>query len=204
MKDPFLVLGLAKDTDNNKLNKAFKNLSARLAPSRFESDGKSAEQAATALNVCQQAYNAIIGGSSMPDREDSGEGLSARLRLGQLCLATHMISLEQLQEAVEAQAKSDKQLGEILQDLHFISQQELDGLLIGQDLIVGDEEVKDPQALRLLALNLITEELAVIGLLETRLTGESFITVLNRRNWLSKEITEAIFGDESDTAGSAS
>jgi len=200
MKDPFLVLGLAQDTPTNKLDQAFKKLSSGLAASNFKADSRSAEQAAKALKACKAAHDAITRGGTIKGTESAGEGLSARLRLGQLCLATHMISLEQLQEAVEAQANSDKQLGEILQDLHFISQQELDGLLIGQDLIVGDEEVRDPQALRLLDMGLITEELAVIGLLDARLTGESFIEVLNRRDWLSKEITDAIFYD---TTGSA-
>jgi len=200
VKDPFLVLGLAQDTSTNKLDEAFRKLSTSLSSSNFEANSRSVEQANKALSACKEAYDAITSGCTSKTTTSDKEGLSARLRLGQLCLATHMISLEQLQEAVEAQANSDKQLGEILQDLHFISQHELDGLLIGQDLIVGDEEVKDPQALRLLAMGLITEELAVIGLLDARLTGESLVNVLNRRDWLSKDITDAIFGD---TAGSA-
>ena len=193
MNDPYLVLGLAKDSPAKKLQETFKELSQGLEPSRFQSE-RSSEQAATALKACKSAFDAITSGSIASGNKNKGEGLSARLRLGQLCLASHMISLEQLQEAVEEQAKSEKQLGEILQDKHFISQEELDGLLIGQELIVGDEEVKDPQALRLLALGLISEELAVIGLLETRLTGENFIAVINRRDWLSKDVCLAIFG----------
>jgi hypothetical protein len=194
MNDPYLVLGLAKDSSASKRQEAFKELSGALEPSRFEAGSRSSEQAGKALEACKSAFDAITSGSTEAINTSVGEGLSARLRLGQLCLATDMISLEQLQEAVAEQAKSDKQLGEILQDMQFISQEELDGLLIGQELIVGDEEVKDPQAQRLLAMGVISEELAVLGLLETRLTGESFIEVLNRRDWLSNDVAQAIFG----------
>jgi hypothetical protein len=194
MNDPYLVLGLASDSSINKVQETFKQLSKGLESSRFEAGSRSLEQADRALDACKSAYDAITSGSTEKVNTSIGEGLSARLRLGQLCLASHMISLEQLQEAVAEQAGSDKQLGEILQDKNFISQEELDGLLIGQELIVGDEEVKDPQAQRLLAMGLISEELAVLGLLETRLTGESFTEVLNRREWLSKEVCAAIFG----------
>ena len=194
MNDPFLILGLAGDSSNDKVENAFKELSSALAPTHFEKDSRSAEQAARAQQSCAEAYKSIKSGEKISPAKNFGEGLSARLRLGQLCLASHMISLEQLQEAVAEQSKSDKQLGEILQDMQFISQEELDGLLIGQELIVGDEEVKDPQALRLLAMGVISEELAVLGLLETRLTGESFTKVLQRRDWVTAAISRAIFG----------
>jgi hypothetical protein len=193
--DPYLVLGLAKGSSATKVKDTFEELSQHLEPARFVAGSRPAEHAARALAACKSAYDAITSGSSEEVSANIGEGLSARLRLGQLCLASHMISLEQLQEAVAEQATSDKQLGEILQDKNFISQEELDGLLIGQELIVGDEEVKDPQALRLLAMGVISEELAVLGLLETRLTGEAFVKVLHRRDWLSKEISLAIFGN---------
>ncbi|MBU6452869.1 MAG: hypothetical protein KGS72_13870 [Cyanobacteria bacterium REEB67] len=194
MNDPYIVFGLTKTASAGKLQEAFKDLTQTLEATLHLAGAADAVQAEKALESCRKAMAAITGGGSFDCHKKSLDGLSARLRIGQLCLATHLISLEQLQEAVEVQARSEKQLGEILQDLNFISQQELDGLLIGQDLIVGDEEVKDPQALRLLAMDLITEELAVIGLLEGRLTGETFIKVLNRRGWLSKDLTTAIFG----------
>jgi len=194
MNDPYLILGLPTGSPPAKVKDTFKELEQALAPSCFPEGTKQAEQAAAALKACKHARDAITSGSTEKFDTSFGEGLSARLRLGQLCLASHMISLEQLQEAVAEQAKSGKQLGEILQDMNFISHHELEGLLIGQELIVGDEEVKDPQALRLLGLGLISEELAVLGLLETRLTGESFVEVLNRRDWLSMDVSGAIFG----------
>jgi hypothetical protein len=195
VNDPFLILGLPAGASPEKVQVTFKELVQALTPACLEEGTRAAEQASAALKACKNAFDAITSGSTEKINTNLGEGLSARLRLGQLCLASHMISLEQLQEAVAAQAKSGKQLGEILQEMQFISHQELEGLLIGQDLIVGDEEVKDPQAQRLLAMGLISEELATLALLETRLAGESFIAVLNRRDWLSKEVSQAIFGD---------
>jgi hypothetical protein len=198
MTDPFIVLGLDPNATAAQAGDAARQICKKLnAIIREDAASQAAQQAQLAVDACDQAERAIASGgtikSSNTPSQKLSEGLSARLRIGQLCLASHMISLEQLQEAVEEQAKSTKQLGEILQDLNFISQRELDGLLIGQDLITGDEEVKDPQALRLLAMGLITEELAVIGLLESRVSNESFSGVMNRRGWLQGSVTEAIF-----------
>lgn len=122
-----------------------------------------------------------------------GEKLNKRLRLGQLCLASGMISLEQLAEAMALQNTSDIPLGEILLAKQWISQEELDGLLIAQDLITGEEECTDQEALSLLALGLITEEAIAIGLLEKRISGNSLKEVLARQGWLQSEIFEAVF-----------
>ncbi|MBX9941362.1 MAG: hypothetical protein K2Y32_19020 [Candidatus Obscuribacterales bacterium] len=128
--------------------------------------------------------------------KDQGEKLNKRLRLGQLCLASGMISLEQLAEAMSLQSTSDIPLGEILLAKQWISQEELDGLLIAQDLITGEEECTDQEALSLLALGLITEEAIAIGLLEKRISGNSLKEVLARRGWLQSEIFEAIFSND--------
>ncbi|MBN8659530.1 MAG: hypothetical protein J0M35_04155 [Candidatus Obscuribacter phosphatis] len=125
-----------------------------------------------------------------------GEKLNKRLRLGQLCLASGMISLEQLAEAMALQNKSDIPLGEILLAKQWISQEELDGLLIAQDLITGEEECTDQEGLSLLALGLITEEAIAIGLLEKRISGNSLKEVLARRGWLQSEIFEAVFSND--------
>ncbi len=71
--------------------------------------------------------------------------------------------------------------------------EELDGVLIAQDLITGVEECSDQEALRLLAMELLTEEMVAISLLEKRFASSSLSEVLARRGWLSKELYEAIF-----------
>src|ERR1700722_897417 len=116
MNYPYLVLGLADDSSTTKLKKRFKELSLSLAPSNFGAGSRSSEQAALALQACKSAYDVINSGNAEVTNTSIEEGLSTPLRLGQVCLASHMISLEQLQEAVAEQARSDKQLGEILQD----------------------------------------------------------------------------------------
>ncbi len=116
----------------------------------------------------------------------------SRLRLGQLCLAAGMITLEQLEEAVKEQLRSDRQLGEIFLEKQFISQEELDGLLIGQDLIAPEEEVSDLLALQLMAIGLVSEDLMMIALLEQRFAFSSVGEVLIRRKWIEPEIIQAL------------
>ncbi len=149
------------------------------------------QQAAIAATAIRRAYEEY---SHFADKTLSSEKTSfhSRLRLGQFCLAAGMITLEQLEEAVKEQLRSDRQLGEIFLDKQFISQEELDGLLIGQDLIAPEEEVSDLLALQLMAIGLVSEDLMMIALLEQRFAFSSVGDVLIRRGWIEPEIIQAL------------
>jgi len=100
--------------------------------------------------------------------------------------------MDQLKEAMDEQAETGQALGEILMEKQIISQEELDGLLLGQDLIDGVEEITDPFALRLIALGLVSEEAMIIALLENRFSTESITATLKRRGWLEQEIIDLL------------
>lgn len=104
-----------------------------------------------------------------------------------------MITIAQLTEAMREQEQNDRPLGEILQAKQFISQEELDGLLLAQDLISGEVENTDEEAQRLMALNLLSEESVTIALLEKRFASSTLEQVLIRRSWLSSDLFNAIF-----------
>lgn len=187
MQDPRLVLGVESDASISDIEEAARKLKERLT-------GLNDQGARKALKSVEGALGALRAGRQVT--ASGQERLNSRLRLGQLCLASGMISIEQLAEAMELQKQSvdaDIPLGEILQERQFISQEELDGVLIAQDLITGVEECSDQEALRLLAMELLTEEMVAISLLEKRFASSSLSEVLARRGWLSKELFEAIF-----------
>ena len=187
LQDPLLILGLAPDASLSQIEEAARSLKERLV-------GLQDQRSQKVLESIERALTAIEGGQ--PGSAATQERLNSRLRLGHLCLASGMISIEQLAEAMELQKQStnaDVPLGEILQERQFISQEELDGLLIAQDLIEGVEECTDQEALRLLAMDLLTEEMVAISLLEKRFASSSLAEVLARRGWLSQELFEAIF-----------
>lgn len=151
------------------------------------------EQAQIALKGVRLAYEELSSDNDTKPAAISGsKQFNSRLRLGQLCLASGMITREQLQEAVQEQQRGDRQLGEILLEKQFISQEELDGLLIGQELIAPDEEVSDALALQLMALGLVAEDLMIIALIEQRFATGSIGDTLVRHGWIEADILAAL------------
>ena len=189
MIDPYLVLGITSGADSAKIDDAFARLKTHLEGD-FNGNMRAKEQATRALATAMIAYAKLKAGE-MP-QSFTREKIGARLRIGQLCLASGMISMDQLKEAMDEQAETGQALGEILMEKQIISQEELDGLLLGQDLIDGVEEITDPFALRLIALGLVSEEAMIIALLENRFSTESITATLKRRGWLEQEIIDLL------------
>lgn len=189
MTDPYLVLGITSGADSAKIDEAFARLKAHLEGD-FKGNMRAKEQATRALATAMTAYAGLKSGQVT--QSVAREKIGARLRIGQLCLASGMISMDQLKEAMDEQAETGQALGEILMERQIISQEELDGLLLGQDLIDGVQEITDPFALRLIALGLVSEEAMIIALLENRFSTESITATLKRRGWLEQEIIDLL------------
>ncbi len=203
MNDPYLVLGIPHNSDLATARKSCERLKEALETLNSPADKKYKEMALQAfIEALSSIESGSAGGAAQfePSSTDSSkQGFNSRLRLGQLCLATGMISIDQLYEAMQeqqrAQARGEEgaQLGEILQAKQIISQEELDGLLMAQDLIDGEQGCSDPEGRRLLAMKLISEEAMTIALLEMRFASSSLCDVLERRQWLSRDVWSAIF-----------
>ena len=191
MTNHFHVLRLNEAAEKSNIDQTTLRLTERLSQP-FKS-AKASDQALVALKAVRTAHEHLTSDSAIAQHSSGGrKQFNSRLRLGQLCLASGMISLEQLEEAVQEQQNCNRQLGEILLDKQSISQEELDGLLIGQELIAPDEEVTDSLALQLLALGLVAEDLMIIALLEQRFDSGSIGDTLVRRGWIEEEILAAL------------
>ncbi len=191
MTNHFHALRLNKTAEKSNVNEITLRLTERLSQP-FKSN-KASEQALVALKAIRMAHEELNANIDTAQQSSGGsKQFNSRLRLGQLCLASGMITLEQLKEAVQEQQNSERQLGEILLEKQFISQEELDGLLIGQELIAPDEEVTDSLALQLMALGLVAEDLMIIALLEQRFATGSIGDTLVRRGWIEEEILAAL------------
>lgn len=191
MTNHFHALKLDKSADASSIDEITLRLTERLSQP-FNST-KATEQAGIALQAIRHAHEELSSNRNAYEHSSSGSNkFNSKLRLGQLCLASGMITLEQLKEAVHEQQNSDRQLGEILLEKQFISQEELDGLLIGQELIAPDEEVSDALALQLMALGLVAEDLMIIALLEQRFASGGVGDTLVRRGWIEEDILAAL------------
>jgi hypothetical protein len=177
---------------------AYARLKEALVLDKFK-PGASRSQAGKAFTAVAQAYNTLSKAELRElyekQREEYLKGEKkgdSRPRLGQLCVASGMISMEQLREAVDHQLKMGMQLGEVLQEKQFISQAELDGLLLGQEMIDAPSAVTDPLGLQLSSIGLVTEDMVLIVQMEQRSQGRSADELFVRHGWVDADVLKAI------------
>ncbi len=201
MYNPYLVLGLPENASDLDIEKAYSSLSWRMAPDSFP-EGSARVQARKCLKVIDAAHAVLKDNKELLSHyleqcTKAAEAVSMHPRLGQMCVASGMISMEQLDEAVQEQLKSGFPLGEILEDKQFLSHQQLEGLLMGQDLIDVEGEANDPLAQRLIALNLATIDMILIAQMEMKWNRQvSLNEVCVRHGWIAKEVVDALFSIE--------
>ncbi|MFN8552250.1 MAG: DnaJ domain-containing protein [Candidatus Obscuribacterales bacterium] len=194
----YAVLGLEESASTTQVEAAYEHLLQALSPDKFKSD-RARSQADKARVAIDKAHATLIRPelrqlyekqrSEYLKGEKQGD---SRPRLGQLCVASGMISMEQLREAVDTQVKTGMPLGEVLQDKQFISQAELDGLLLGQEMIDAPSAVTDPLGMRLVSLGLVSEDMVLIVQMEQRTQSKSSGELFVRHGWVDAELLKAI------------
>jgi len=194
----YAVLGLEESASTTQVEAAYEHLLQALSPDKFKSD-RARSQADKARVAIDKAHATLIRPelrqlyekqrSEYLKGEKQGD---SRPRLGQLCVASGMISMEQLREAVDTQVKTGMPLGEVLQDKQFISQAELDGLLLGQEMIDAPSAVTDPLGMRLVSLGLVSEDMVLIVQMEQRTQSKSSGELFVRHGWVDAELLKAL------------
>jgi hypothetical protein len=191
------ILGLAPNSSKDIVDAAYKQLMGNLAEKNFPPGSQASGQAAQCRWAIEQAYS-NFGKNATSDEAESDQDppvdpeAQSRPRLGQMCVASGMISMEQLQEAVEMQIKEGLALGEVLQKKRFISQAELDGLLLGQQMIDVPSACVDPVGLRLISLGVVSEDMVFVTQMEQKALGESVSELLIRRGWVDRQVVTAL------------
>jgi type IV pilus assembly protein PilB len=85
-------------------------------------------------------------------------------KLGEMLVDANVLSLEQLQEALEAQRESGKRLGEVVVDLQLSTEDEVQDVLaqqLGIEKVNLYEERVDPEVCRLISADMITRHQAM-------------------------------------------
>lgn len=199
MASLYLILGIEENATDELIEKSFSKLRKVLAASDFKDNETYREQARLCLDAFEMAYKIL----SDPDlREKHDQEIKAekndpgkepqKPRIGQLCVASGIITVEQLEEVVEAQIETGLPLGEVLENKHYLSRAELEGLLMGQDLIDLDNNWTDPLARRMLALELVNEDMLLVAQMETKAQGASLKHAIERRGWVSPKLLEIL------------
>ncbi len=191
---PYAILGLDEDAAVADAEAAFGRLNASL--NELKDDDTNGAFARKALEKMAEAISQIKDSSF--DKVSTGGGDQkedlnyTHPRLGQICVASGLISMEQLSEAVEAQIVSGIPLGEVLQDKQFLSPIQLEGLLLGQEMIDIPSQCTDPDGRRLIALDIVTEDMVLIAQMEQKSLNQPLVALLERRGWVNERLTHAL------------
>ena len=194
----YAVFGLSENSSEQAVEHSYNVLKKKLEAG---SDNLVAEkQRSKVLLVLEKAYRVLKNPAAKKSYQNQRDTASTEVisdthpRLGQLCVSSGIITVEQLAEAVDSQIQSGMALGEVLQDMQFITQHELDGLLMGQQLIDSPSAVTDPTAMRLVSLGLITEDMGLIAQMESKSTSLAIKEVMSRHGWVDPSILNAVLG----------
>lgn len=195
----YSILGVEEDSPNDIVTAAYQKLKANLRLENQQVTDRAKDQRARIVQSIEHAYAILTNNELLAiykgQRAKGGDGeirQDCHPRLGQLCVASGMITMDQLREAVQIQIETKEPLGAILQREQFISQAELDGLLIGQQMIDVPCAVSDAIALRLVSLGLLTEDMALVVQLEKKSQGLSIKDLLSRHDWIDQAILTAL------------
>lgn len=195
---PFAILGVDENAPIADAEAAFDRLTSSL--NELKDDEVNGDSARKALAKISAAISQIKNSSP---RLSTGSGTESEHsfthpRLGQICVASGLISMDQLSEAVEEQIATGMPLGEVLQDKQFLSPIQLEGLLLGQEMIDIPSQCTDPDGRRLVALDVVSEDMVLIAQMEQKSLNQSIIALLERRGWVNERLTHALEMDRNN------
>lgn len=191
----YTILGLDENASTEEINAAYERLHARLNLENFEPGSLGHTQAQQCLLSIENAFRTLTTPTARQKfAEEWKEAMKIAAegaihpKIGQLCVAAGIITLEDLERAVETQTSLNLPLGQILQESRLISQAELDGLLLGQQLITLPQDLPHKVGQRLMALGLVTEDMVRIALIELRTFDKKLEDLLIGHGWLDPSI----------------
>jgi len=129
-------------------------------------------------------------------REAQKETEYCRPKLGQLLVASGLISLEELDAALEIQRNTGTThvpLGQLLLAIGYLTEQQLDYYLRVQRLSKLPADHPERWGQRLVELGLVTDDQLMVALIEQQNTGSTLREALIKRGWLTAEVLDRIF-----------
>jgi hypothetical protein len=181
------------------IDASYRYFRLKLDPENFSSGSLGCLQAEQCLLSIENAYRTLSNPIAKQKYEQEWkQWLKAAAtdeiqpKLGQLCVAAGIITLEDLEKAIESQTNLDLPLGQVLQERQLLSQAELDGLILGQQLISLPADMPHKIGQRLMALGLVTEDMIRIALIEQRTFNRKLEDLLVAHAWLDGEVLKIL------------
>lgn len=191
----FDVLGITEDADAQAVSSAFAYLADTLHPDHFPENSEEKKQAARILSRVTEAHTALSDpalraqhASKLKAGPDSFAIENLKPLFGHMCVSGGFITYKDLREAIDQQSSMNLALGQILQDKGLMTQTEIDGILMGQQLY-GAPPRELPQIVRrFLALALVDIDMVKIALIDQYRSSDSLDKLLLKRGFVYPEI----------------
>ncbi len=148
----------------------------------------------------RQTYESWSNENSWTDSEPSKPPTApedyCRPKLGQLLVASGLLTLEELDAALEIQRNTHHThipIGELLVGAGYLTPEQLDYYLQVQHLTRLPSDHPERWGQRLIELGLVGEDQLKVALIEQKTTGCTLRQALINRGWLTTELLDRIF-----------
>jgi hypothetical protein len=199
---PYSVLGVEPGSSRAQVDATYVRLMNVLDQDNFMDTPQSWVQAQQAYVAIESAYHRILDGDGDEQREPESPDFMPP-KLGQMLVASGLITLEQLNDAMRRQQSEELPIGEILKDESLLTQMELDKFLLNQRLIKLPPDSPYHLGQRLIGLGLITEDMLRIALVDQRNSEKPLGQILVERKWLAQDILDALLEEHSSDRNAA-
>ena len=143
-----------------------------------------------------KAYQAKFASEDTHDASTTDKTEYCRPKIGQMLVASGLITLDELDNALEIQKNTKTThvpLGELLVAAGYITPQQLDYYLRMQKLMKLPPDHPDRWGQRLIELGLISHDQLKVALIEQETTGSTLREALITRGWLTSQLLDKIF-----------
>lgn len=194
-QDIHLMLGLSESSSLLEVRKAY----AQMLRALYSTDLAKSKTGLARLKDVRQRIQSAIDNLTQMHNEDSKTPDKAqwvRPKLGQMLVASGMLTIDQLDAALEIQRNTQSHhifIGEILVHSGYITNKQLTHYLKQQELLRLPPDHQERWGQRLVQLGLVTEDQLNIALIDQHNKTCTLREALINRGWLTADVLDRIF-----------
>jgi hypothetical protein len=191
----YLLLGLPEQASLAEITSAYRRMMAALYFAESSCSCGAVKCIADARDEIGKAFEHWQF-DMMQEEDAQTEQEYCRPKLGQLMVATGLISFEELDAVLEIQANTKHEhipVGEIMVACGYVTRQQLEYYLRLQEQLKLPSDKPERWGQRLVELGMVTEDQLKVALVEQKTTGSTLRQALISRGWLTADVLDRIF-----------
>ncbi len=194
-QDIHLMLGLSESTSLMEVKKAY----AQMLRALYSTDMAKSKTGLARLKDIRQRIQGALDQLTKLHREELINEIAkngVRPKIGQMLVACGLLTIDQLDAALEIQRNTQSHhifIGEILVNAGYITERQLSHYLKQQELLRLPPDHEDRWGQRLVQLGLVTEDQLNVALIDQNNKSLTLREALISRGWLTADVLDHIF-----------